>query len=81
MLFALQDAALASVIRRIGPGSSPADIEQVLELVRGSDALARSEAVSQDYLARAAAIVEQLSSFPAHADLKTLLQYFAGRDR
>lgn len=81
VLFALQDAELAPVIRRIGPGSSPADIEQVLELVKGSDALARSEAVSQEYLAQAAAIVEQLSSFPAHADLKTLLQYFAGRDR
>lgn len=81
VLFALQDAELAPAIRRIGRGSSPADIEQVLELVRGSDALARSEAVSQDYLARAAAIVEQLSSFPAHDDLKTLLQYFAGRDR
>ncbi|MEK4848453.1 polyprenyl synthetase family protein [Paenibacillus sp. FSL H7-0756] len=81
VLFALQDAELAPVIRRIGPDSSPADIVQVLELVRGSDALARSEALSQGYLSQAAGIVEQLSSFPAHADLKTLLQYFAGRDR
>lgn len=81
VLFALQDPQLAPVIRRIGPSSSSGDIAHVLELVKGSDALTRAEAVSQDYLSQAAAIVKQLSSFPAHADLEILLQYFAGRDR
>ncbi|WP_238650819.1 polyprenyl synthetase family protein [Paenibacillus piscarius] len=81
VLFALQDPQLAPVIRRIGPASSSGDIAHVLELVKGSDALTRAEAVSQDYLSQAAAIVQQLSSFPAHADLETLLRYFAGRDR
>jgi heptaprenyl diphosphate synthase len=69
------------VIRRIGPSSSSEEVAHVLELVKNSDALARTEAVSQDYLSQAAAIVQQLSSFPAHADLEILLEYFAGRDR
>jgi heptaprenyl diphosphate synthase len=81
VLFALQDPELAPVIRRIGPDSSAEEVSHVLELINSSDALARTEAVSQEYLSQAAAIVQQLSSFPAHADLDTLLQYFAGRDR
>ncbi|MNI92684.1 hypothetical protein D3C73_1505120 [compost metagenome] len=52
----------------------------VLDLIISSDALARTEKVSQDYLDQAAAIVQQLSDYPAHTDLDTLLQYFAGRD-
>lgn len=81
VLFALQNPQLGPVIRRIGPSSSSGDIAHVLELVKGSDALTRAEAVSQEYLSQAAAIVKQLSSFPDHTDLEILLQYFAGRDR
>ncbi|MNY55444.1 hypothetical protein D3C86_1914200 [compost metagenome] len=53
----------------------------MLALINRSDALARTEEVSQDYLGQASQIIQQFSSYPAHADLKTLLQYFAGRDR
>ncbi|WP_019913859.1 polyprenyl synthetase family protein [Paenibacillus sp. HW567] len=81
VLFALQDPELAPAIRTIGPASSDEEVAHVLSLINRSDALARTEGVSQDYLAQAAAIVDQLSSYPAHADLETLLQYFAGRDR
>lgn len=69
------------MIRAIGPDSSDAEVAHVLALINSSDALSRSEKVSQSYLDQAAAIVQQLSSYPAHADLDTLLQYFAGRDR
>lgn len=81
VLFALQDPELSPVIRTIGPDSSEAEIAHVLDLIHRSDALSRTEEVSQNYLDQAAAIVQQLSSFPAHADLETLLQYFASRDR
>lgn len=81
VLFALQDPALAPAIRKIGPGSTDEELAGVLDLINDSDALTRTEQVSQDYLAKASSIIEQLSSFPAHADLETLLQYFAGRDR
>ncbi|MNN70076.1 hypothetical protein D3C81_1859060 [compost metagenome] len=81
MLFALQDPGLAPAIRSIGPESSDEEVAHVLALINRSDALARTEEVSQDYLGQAAQIIQQFSSYPAHADLKTLLQYFAGRDR
>lgn len=80
-LFALQDPELAPLIRRIGPGSSGKEVAEVLELINRSDALSRTEDVSQNYLDQASAIVQQLSGYPANADLETLLQYFAGRDR
>ncbi|MHA6534414.1 polyprenyl synthetase family protein [Paenibacillus sp. BAC0078] len=81
VLFALQDPELAPAIRTIGPSSSDEEVAHVLSLINRSDALARTESVSQDYLDQAAAIIEQLSSYPSHTDLETLLQYFAGRDR
>ncbi len=80
VLFALQDPALAPAIRKIGPGSSEEEVTYVLNLITGSDALARTAEVSQSYLDQAAAIIQQLSGYPAHTDLQTLLQYFAGRD-
>lgn len=81
VLYALQDPKLSPVIRAIGPDSSDTEVAQVLALIKRSDALARAEQVSQNYLDKAGAIVQQLSSYPAHADLDTLLQYFADRDR
>ncbi|AIQ50464.1 polyprenyl synthetase family protein [Paenibacillus sp. FSL R7-0331] len=80
VLFALQNPALDPEIRRIGPDSSEEEISHVLGLITASDALTRTAGVSQSYLDQAAAIVQQLSEYPAHADLETLLQYFAGRD-
>lgn len=81
VLYALQDPALSPVIRRIGPSSSNEEVAQVLQLINESDALTRAEEVSQNYLDQAAAIIQQLSSYPASADLETMLHYFAGRDR
>ncbi|UQZ34638.1 heptaprenyl diphosphate synthase [Paenibacillus sp. PK3_47] len=81
VLFALQDPALSPAIRKIGSASSTEEVEYVLGLISGSDALARTEQVSQDYLDQASAIVQQLAAYPAHKDLDTLLNYFAGRDR
>lgn len=81
VLFALQNPALAPAIRKIGPHSGDEEIARVLTLITSSDALARAEAVSQDYLNQASEIVHKLSAYPAHADLQTLLHFFAGRDR
>lgn len=80
VLFALQDAVLAPAIRAIGPGSSEADVSEVLGLITRSDALLRAEQVSRDYLDQAADIIQQLSAYPAHTDLVTLLEYFSARD-
>lgn len=80
VIFALRDPELAPAIRGITPGSSSAEVAHVLELIKHSTALQQAEAVSRDYLEQAAAIARQLSAYPAHADLQTLLQYFAARD-
>ncbi|NGM84418.1 polyprenyl synthetase family protein [Paenibacillus sp. 7124] len=81
VIYALQDPALAARIRRIGPGSSDADARDALAAISGSGALARTEEMSRRYLEQAAAIAKRLSSYPAHADLETLIAFFAGRDR
>lgn len=81
VLYALQDPELGALIRKIGPTSSDEEFAKVLKLINDSDALSRAEEVSQDYLDQAALIVQQLSAYPAHADLATLLRYFAARDR
>ena len=81
VLYALQDPELEALIRKIGPHSSELEVANVLELINRSEALSRAEEVSQNYLDQAASIVQQLSSYPAHADLDILLQYFADRDR
>ncbi|WP_379127949.1 polyprenyl synthetase family protein [Paenibacillus sp. sgz500958] len=81
VLIALENPQLAPQIRTIGPASTDAEVTAVLELITRGDTLSRAEAVSQEYLNRAADIVRQLTSYPAHVDLDTLLQYFASRDR
>ncbi|KGE19570.1 polyprenyl synthetase family protein [Paenibacillus wynnii] len=81
VLYALQDPALEAVIRKIGPDSTESEVAYVLELIKFSEALSRAEEISQDYLDQAASIIQQLSAYPAHVDLETLLQYFAARDR
>ena len=80
VLYALQDPEMEAVIRKIGPHSTDTEVKYALELITSSNALSRAEEISQDYLDQAAFIVQQLSSYPAHADLETLLQYFAARD-
>jgi heptaprenyl diphosphate synthase len=80
VLYALQHPEIAPAIRTIGPTSSDEEVANALSLIIQSDALARAEQVSQDYLDQAAAIVQQLSSYPAHADLTTLLHFFSARD-
>ncbi|NUU61754.1 polyprenyl synthetase family protein [Paenibacillus agri] len=80
VLFALQDPGLAPAIRMIGLDSSDAEIAHVLGLITRSDALLRAEQVSRDYLDQAAVIIQQLSSYPAHTNLVTLLEYFSARD-
>ncbi|WP_150272161.1 polyprenyl synthetase family protein [Paenibacillus tepidiphilus] len=80
VLFALEDETLAPAIRAIGPASSPEEIAHVLELISGSGALARTKQCSRDYLDKAESLALQLSAYPAHADLLTLLEYFSGRE-
>ncbi|WP_054957423.1 polyprenyl synthetase family protein [Paenibacillus dakarensis] len=77
VLYALQDPGLSAMIRNIGPESPDRDIDEVLDAIRQSEALEKTEQFSRSLLDRAEAIIKQLSAFPAHKDLGVLMQYFS----
>ncbi|AWB43246.1 heptaprenyl diphosphate synthase [Paenibacillus sp. CAA11] len=79
VLYALEDPELAPLIRSIGPASSAEEVELVLAAITASGALERAESLSQQFLGEAEAIILQLADYPAHQDLRVLLNYFAGR--
>ncbi|MNO22523.1 Heptaprenyl diphosphate synthase component 2 [compost metagenome] len=81
VLYALQDSAIAPSIRAITADTPSSDIDAVVASIKASDALAKTEALSKQYLEEAQAIINRLESYPAHKDLQTLLYYFSGRDR
>jgi len=80
VIYALQRPELAATIRAIHSGSTPLEINEAINIIRSSGALQQTEQLSHDYLNKAQDIIEQLSSYPAHHDLQSLLDYFAGRD-
>lgn len=80
VLYALQRPELAGTIRAVHDGSTPEEIQEAIDVIRSSGALEQTEELNQEYLNKAQAIIDQLSSFPAHRDLQSLLHYFAGRD-
>lgn len=80
VLYALQQPELAGTIRAVHDHSTPEEIQEAIDAIRSSGALEQTEELNQEYLNKAQAIIDQLSSFPAHHDLQSLLNYFAGRD-
>ncbi|MNJ50709.1 Heptaprenyl diphosphate synthase component 2 [compost metagenome] len=80
VLYALQDNSCASIIRSIHADSKPEELQAAIDAISNSDALAKTEALSNQYLTEAQSIIEQLVDFPAHRDLQALLNYFSGRD-
>lgn len=80
VLYALQDERYASTIRSIHAESKPDELQIAIDAISNSDALAKTEALSNQYLSEAQTIIEQLMDYPAHRDLQTLLNYFSGRD-
>lgn len=80
VLFALQDKACAALITSIDATSSSEEVQLAIEAISNSDALAQTKALSNQYLNEAQQIIEQLVTYPAHRDLRTLLDYFSGRD-
>lgn len=81
VLYALQDSRIAPSIRAISPNTASSDIDDVIASIQQSDALARTEELSQHYLDEAMAIINQLQQYDAHGDLQTLLHYFGDRNQ
>ncbi|MNP27332.1 Heptaprenyl diphosphate synthase component 2 [compost metagenome] len=80
VIYALQKPELSPTIRAIHAESTSVEIQAAIDAIRSSGALEQAERLSQHYLESAQRIIEQLSDFPAHQDLQSLLHYFAGRD-
>lgn len=80
VLYALQDEKLAPAIRRISADTPEEEIDSIVVMIQTSGALERTEALSRHYLEQAQGIIRQLSEYPAHQDLQTLLDYFGGRN-
>lgn len=81
VLYALQDSRIAPSIRAISPNTPSSDIDDVIVSIQQSDALERTEELSQHYLDEAMAIITQLQHYDAHRDLQTLLHYFNDRSK
>ncbi|WP_438347821.1 polyprenyl synthetase family protein [Paenibacillus sp. FA6] len=80
VMYALQRPELAATIRSINATSTSEEINDAMDAIRSSGALEQTEQLSHHYLEKAQCIIDQLTSFPAHQDLQSLLDYFAGRD-
>ncbi|AZK44918.1 polyprenyl synthetase family protein [Paenibacillus lentus] len=80
VLFALQDEALAPKIRAVNEHTPAEYTDEIIAAIQNSDALEKTEALSQQYLTEAQQIIDRLSHYPAHRDLKVLLKFFSGRE-
>lgn len=80
VLFALQDDKLSAAIRGISADTPAAQVDAVVAAIQRSDALRKSELLSEQYLEEAEDMISRLSRFPAHRDLRVLLHYFGGRE-
>lgn len=77
VLFALENVEIAKQIRALNNESSPDQMNHIIQLIKESDALERTQLLSIQYLKTAEQIIDQLEKYQAHHDLHTLLQFFA----
>lgn len=80
VIYALQDEQLAPAIRAIHANSPSEEVSTVIAAILSSNALQQTEMLSQQYLQEAREIIEHLTDYPAHSDLRVLLKFFGGRE-
>lgn len=81
VLYALQDDALAPLIRAVNARTPAEYTDEVIAAIQSCGALQRTEALSAQFLQEAQQIIDSLSAYPAHRDLQVLLSFFSGRDK
>ncbi|MFD3262305.1 polyprenyl synthetase family protein [Paenibacillus lentus] len=81
VLYALQDDALAPLIRAVNANTPAEYTDEVIAAIQSCGALQRTEALSAQFLQEAQQIIDRLSAYPAHRDLQVLLSFFSGRDK
>ncbi|CAM3943106.1 polyprenyl synthetase family protein [Cohnella lubricantis] len=76
VLYALEDPALAPVLRSLRADSSDAEYREAIRLICDSGAIERSLELADLYVAASEAILDRLAAYPASRDLKVLSGYF-----
>ncbi|OIB03665.1 poluprenyl synthetase [Paenibacillus sp. LC231] len=76
VLYALNDPALASGIRQLGPHSAEADMDEVIQRIAASGAIKQTEELARSYAKQAQRMIGDFADHPAQRDLQALLHYF-----
>jgi len=79
VLYALERPALAAKIRSLTKTSSESDYAYAIAAILASPACAEAAALRDRYIDRAEQLIDRLAHYPAHHDLKVLLQQLAQR--
>jgi heptaprenyl diphosphate synthase len=80
VIYALEDEVLGTRIRGLHEHSTLNEFQAIVEAIRQSDALERTEAMSREYMQKAWDIIDELRDFEAHQDLEVIWHYFNHRD-
>jgi heptaprenyl diphosphate synthase len=78
-LFAMEDDAVRSVIENVNEHTSQAEIKHIISLIKESDAITRSIELSDRYLAKAVAILDELPANKARKALRDIAKYIGRR--
>lgn len=81
VLYAMENEAVAERVRRLHAESPITEFNEVIELIKQSDAIDRANALSKRYMDEAWSTIDKLSTYPAHRDLEHIWHYFEARIR
>ncbi len=79
VLFALEDPTIKTEIEKISMGTTPADIQTVLNMILSSGVIERSANISDQYLKKALHILEELPKNRARSTLFSIAKYIGKR--
>ncbi|MCM3766563.1 heptaprenyl diphosphate synthase component II [Neobacillus niacini] len=78
-LLAMENEAARKVIEKVNDHTSPSDIKNIISLIKETDAIARSVELSDLYLSKAIAILEELPANKARKALRDIAKYIGRR--
>ncbi|WP_066312868.1 heptaprenyl diphosphate synthase component II [Bacillus sp. FJAT-29814] len=78
-LLAMENEAARKVIEKVNDHTSPSEIKNIISLIKETDAIARSVELSDLYLSKAIAILEELPANKARKALRDIAKYIGRR--
>ncbi|MBU8879099.1 heptaprenyl diphosphate synthase component II [Bacillus sp. FJAT-29790] len=79
VLFAMEDAKIRQKIMKVHENTERAEIEQIISLIKDSDAIEKSLRVSDNYLNKALAILNELPQNRAKKTLRDIAKFIGKR--